>query len=72
MKTSKKIKVIQWRTKGYYEPALVYRLDDKTMGKKFFQHLIDNAEVDGREQFRVYEMTQKQWDACEKAGKEKA
>lgn len=73
MKTkNKKVKVIQWRTKGCYEPGLVYRLDDKTSSKKFFQHLLDNAETDGREIFHVFEMTQKQWEKCVEAGKEMA
>ena len=69
---SKKVKIIQWRTKGCYEPALVYRLDDKTMAKNFFQNLLDNAETDGREIFHVTEVTQKQWEKFEQNGKDMA
>lgn len=69
IKKTKKIKVIAWVTGDGEE---LYRLDDKNDAVLFFEYLNDNAEVDGREEFRVYEMTQKEWKEAEALGESMA
>lgn len=66
------IKVIEWDQEGGVEGPVVYRLDDVTEGSRFFQHLLDNAEVDGRERFKVREVTEAEWAEIEKRGEESA
>jgi len=67
-----KIKVIEWETEDCGEGPLVYRLDEAGEGDRFFQHVLDNAELDGRERFTLKEMTKEEWAECEKRGEDSA
>lgn len=63
-----KITVLSWYTTdsvGSGEPANWYRLDEKGAGDRLFQHLIDNAECDGRDKFELLQVTEKEWKKAE-------
>jgi hypothetical protein len=52
-----KIKIIEWTQEGSPEPTSIYRLGSDEEAKRFFRDLFINAETDGREIFRVSEIT---------------
>lgn len=59
-----KIPVMEWTRYGVdpSEPVLVYRVDDPEAGKRFFQHLNDNAKCDGGERFEFKVYSQARWN----------
>ncbi len=61
---SKKVQIMVWKTDGSNEPEIWYRLDDSSDAKRFFKNLFDNAEMDGREQFQIKEVTVQEWNDC--------
>ena len=68
----KKIKVIEWWQDGSPEPSIVYRLDERGNGEKFFVDLINNAETDGRERFAIKNVTPQEWEEIDRRGLEMA
>lgn len=62
---SEKVKVLRWETEDCGEPPVLYRLDERGAGERFFQNILDNAEIDGREIFTLVEMSKATWKSIE-------
>lgn len=71
MSKSKKIQVMVWRTDGADESTW-YRLSNPNEGQQFFEHLLANAELDGRESFDLIEVSEEEWQKAEDIGKSMA
>lgn len=63
------IKILRWNTEGSGEGDLCYRIDDLTEGKRFFRHLVANAECDGRDIITLGEVTLDEWAQICRNGK---
>ncbi len=61
-KGEKVMKVMQWKTKDCDELPVWYVLDEPGADRRFFQDLLNNAELDGREEFSILEMSQEEYD----------
>lgn len=68
----KNIKVMIWSTEGADDGGCVYNLEDPDAGERFFTDLQNNAEMDGRESFKLELWDKEQWDKAEKLGAEMA
>lgn len=60
----KTIQVMVWKTEGA-DQSCVYRLDDKDAGFRFFADIEANAEMDGRESFKLELFSEAEWaESC--------
>jgi hypothetical protein len=62
------VQVIEWLSQCDGQPSSLYRLDEAGAGERFFRDLLNNAETDGRESFRILEIPKEDWDAAEAEG----
>lgn len=66
-----KIMVVAWKEENCAEPANWYKVDEKGEGNRFFQNLMDNAEIDGNELALLF-VTPEEWAEADRIGKEMA
>lgn len=67
-----KIKVIQVIESTSGEMPLLYRMDDGSTPKRFFNNIVNNVELNEPMTVTLMELTQEEWAEAERLGEEMA